>query len=125
MLDGRWVEVRNPLQEGVAITAQAADMLFYELPHYRPDRVQIDVYTDYRDADGRTRRELHPDDARPPRAGARGRLGGVDAPTRSSDAFGGRYRLSETGRPLPIEPLDAAVDAPETTGRDRRWPPRR
>ncbi len=52
LLDGRWVEVANPLQQGIAITARAADMLLYELPNVSLQRVQIDVYTTFREADG-------------------------------------------------------------------------
>jgi hypothetical protein len=104
MADGRWVEIRNPLQEGVAITAKAADMLFYELPHYRPDNIQIDVYTDYRDDDGRTRRECimttqaARDDAKT-----------IDwdewTPEQIAEGLGAVYRLSDNGRPLPVQPL--------------------
>jgi hypothetical protein len=53
----QWIEIRNPLQEGIAITARAAEMLFYELPHYQPDRVQVDVYATFREEGGATRRE--------------------------------------------------------------------
>ena len=104
MVDGRWVEIRNPLQEGVAITARAADMLFYDLPHYRPENIQIDVYTDYRDDDGRTRRECimttqaARDDAR-----------AIDweewTADQIADALGAVFKLSENGRPMPIAPL--------------------
>jgi len=104
MVDGRWVEIRNPLQEGVAITAKAADMLFYELPHYRPSNIQIDVYTDYRDESGRTDRhcimttQATRDDAR-----------AADWEDWTADeivqSLGAVYRLSENGRPLPVEPL--------------------
>lgn len=101
---GDWVEIRNPLQEGFAITARAADMLFYELPHYRPERLQIDVYTQYRDATGVTRRECilssYTD-----RATARSVDWEEWSPEEIVRALGGRYRLSETGRPLPIEPI--------------------
>ena len=57
LVGGQWLEMRNPLQEGFAITARAAEMLFYELPHYRPERLQIDVYSAFRDDSGATRRE--------------------------------------------------------------------
>ena len=41
----------------MAITARAADMIFYELPHFKPDLVQIDICTTFRDPDGATQRQ--------------------------------------------------------------------
>jgi hypothetical protein len=116
LADGQWMEMRNPLQEGIAITAKAAEMLFYELPHYRPERLQIDVYTTFRDESGATQRECvlsteatH-DDAR-----------AVDWDEWSAEqiveALGGRYRLSDKGRPLAIEvaPPPVREEEPEET----------
>jgi hypothetical protein len=101
LVDGRWIEMRNPLQEGIAITARAADMLFYELPHYQPDRLQIDVFTTFRDEDGVTRRECILS-TETTRELARA----VDWEEWTADAIvetlGGRYELSAIGRPLAI-----------------------
>ena len=101
IVEGKWLEMRNSLQEGIAITARTAEMLFYELPHYRPERLQIDVYTTFRDDSGASRRECvlstetTRDDAR-----------AVDWDDWTADeiveALGGRYRLSDVGRPLAI-----------------------
>jgi hypothetical protein len=102
MADGRWIEMRNPLQEGIGITAKAAEMLFYELPHYQPDRLQIDVYTTYRDDTGVTQRECILSTET-----TRDLAREVDweewAPEQIVEHLGGRFRLSETGRPLAIE----------------------
>jgi hypothetical protein len=102
LADGEWLEMRNPLQEGIAITAKAAEMLFYELPHYRPERLQIDVYTTFRNESGATQRECvlstetTLEDAR-----------GVDWDEWDAEqiveALGGRYHLSDNGRPRAIE----------------------
>ena len=111
LLDGRWVEVSSPLQEGFAVTARLADMLLYDVPNLRLDSVRIDVHTTFRDAGGtaeracilttNVRRELARE---------------VDweewTPAEIVDAFGGRYRLGERGVALPVEPLESAV-APE------------
>ena len=101
LVDGQWLEMRNSLQEGIAITARCAEMLFDELPHYRPERLQIDVYTAFRDESGASRRECvlstetTRDDAR-----------AVDWDDWTADeiveALGGRYRLGDAGRPLAI-----------------------
>lgn len=101
LVDGQWLEMRNPLQEGIAISAHAAEMLFYELPHYRPERLQIDVYTTFRDESGATRRECVLS-TETTREGARE----VDWDDWTADeiieSLGGRYRLSDSGRPLAI-----------------------
>jgi hypothetical protein len=101
LADGRWLEMRNPLQEGIAITARAADMLFYELPHYRPDRLQIDVYTTFRDESGVTRRECVLS-TETTRELAREVDWEEWEAERIVEALGGRYELSENGRPLPV-----------------------
>ncbi len=100
-VDGQWIEMRNPLQEGIAISASAAEMLFYELPHFRPERLQIDVYTAFRDESGATLRECILS-TEPTREGACE----VDWDDWTADeiieTLGGRFRLSDTGRPLAI-----------------------
>ncbi len=104
MQDGRWIELRNPLQEGMAITAKAADMLLYEVIHYRPEKLQIDVYTDYRDDSGATRRECVLSTL-----AVRDQARDVNweewTPEQIIEALSGRYHLSASGRPLPIEPI--------------------
>ena len=104
MQDGRWIELRNPLQEGMTITAKASDMLMYEVIHYRPEKLQIDVYTDYRDDSGATRRECVLSTLAV-RADARDVNWEEWTPEQIVEALDGRYHLSESGRPLPIEPI--------------------
>ena len=105
MVDGRWVEIRNPLQEGVAIAAKAADMLFWELPHYRPENIQIDVYTDYRDDEGRARRECIIS-MQATREEAKHLDWEEWTADQITDALGAVYTLNESGRPMPIAPLE-------------------
>jgi hypothetical protein len=101
---GRWVEVSNPLQSGTEITAKVIEMLLYELPHYRPDTVQVDVYTQYRDGSGVTRH-----DCVLSTLATREQARTVDWDEWTADeilrALGGISRLSDNGRPLPVEPL--------------------
>jgi len=117
LVDGEWLEMRNPLQEGIAITARAAEMLFYELPHYRPDRLQIDVYTTFRDESSATRRECVLS-TEPTREDARAVDWDDWTPDEIVEALGGRYRLSDAGRPLaimvepPPEPNEDENDEP-------------
>jgi len=113
LVNGAWVEIRNPLQEGFGITAKAADMLLYELVHYKPARIQIDVYTQYRNENGVTHHECVLSTCTD-----RETAKGVDWEEWTAEeivrALGGMYRLSENGRPLPVAPITAAK-APEHT----------
>ena len=114
LLNGRWLEVSSPLQEGFSVTARLADMLLYDVPNLRLDSVRIDIYTTFRDADGTAERacilttNVRRDVARE-----------VDweewTPVEIVDAFGGRYRLGERGVALPIDPIEGAL-APEPGG---------
>lgn len=108
LLGGRWVETANPLQEGMAITARAADMLLYELPHMSLSRVQIDVYTTFRGAEGTTRRECI---LSTPASREAARQVDWENCTAAEivEALGGRYRLADSGQPLPIEPEKTAA----------------
>jgi len=112
LVDGVWVEVRNPLQEGFGITAKAADMLLYELIHYKPGRIQIDVYTQYRDQNGISRHECVLSTY-----ATRETAKEIDweewSPEAIVRALGGMYRMSDAGRPLPTTPIVAPKSAPE------------
>ncbi len=101
LVDGQWLEMRNSLQEGIAITARSAEMLFYELPHYRPERLQIDVYTTFRDESCASRRECVLS-TETTRDGARAVDWDEWTPDQIVEELGGRYRLSDAGRPLAI-----------------------
>lgn len=99
---GRWVEVRSPLQEGMEITARAADMLFYEMPHYRPERIQIDVYTVFNEGEGRSRNVCILSTA-----ASREKARNVDWEEWSAEqivrSLEGRFRLGAFGEALPID----------------------
>jgi len=106
MEGGRWVEVRGPLEEGMEITARAADMLFYEMPHYRPERVQIDVYTVLNEGEGRSRNVCILSTA-----ASREKARNVDWEEWSAEqivrSLEGRFRRGAFGEALPID-----VEAP-------------
>ena len=122
--DGAWTEVQNPLQEAIEITARAADMLFYDMPHYRPERIQIDVYTAFRDGEGPTRNVCIMSTS-----ATREQAREADWEEWSAadivDTLGARYRPGEFGQPLPVEVeppsgiLDEMPSAEQKTGRRR------
>ncbi len=121
--DGRWIEVKNPLQEGIEITGRAAELLLYDIPHYRPDRIQIDVYTAFREGEGPTQNVCIMSTV-----AGREEARGIDWEGWSAgdivDALGARYRPGDFGQPLPIEvePPSGILDempAPQKTSRGR------
>ena len=108
LLDGRWLEVSSPLQEGFAVTARLADMLLYDVPNLRLDSVRIDVHTTFRDAGGTAERAcILTTDVR--RELAREVDWEEWTPAEIVDAFGGRYRLGERGVALPVDPVEGAA----------------
>ena len=122
--DGAWTEVQNPLQEAIEITARAADMLFYDMPHYRPERIQIDVYTAFRDGEGPTRNVCIMSTSAT-REQAREANWEEWSAADIVDTLGARYRPGEFGQPLPVEVeppsgiLDEMPSAEQKTGRRR------
>jgi len=112
-IEGRSIETANPLQSGMATTARAIDMLMYELPHYKPERVQIDVYATFRESDRASERACILSTTASREAAA-----AVDweewTPSEIVEALEGRYRMGELGRPLPIEvePIAATEGEP-------------
>jgi hypothetical protein len=97
-----WVETANPLQAGLAMTVRALEMLLYDLPHYRPSQVQIDVYTTFREVDGRSERACILSTS-----ASRENAAGVDWEEWTAvdiiETLGGRCRMGDRGQPLPIE----------------------
>src|SRR3990172_10136840 len=45
LVGGSRRQVSSALDEAKRVTAKLAERLFYDIPHVRPERVQIDVYT--------------------------------------------------------------------------------
>lgn len=98
---GTWVELSNPLQTGMTITAKVAEMVLYDLPYFRPPRIQVDIYTTFRSGDVSTRACIMSTET--------DREAAVDVDwdewtgQEISDFLGARYRMSEGGQPLAIE----------------------
>ncbi len=53
LVSGRRIETSSPLSEGMKITKRLAEMLLYDVPNVKLDQAQIDVYTAFRDEDGK------------------------------------------------------------------------
>ena len=121
MFEGRWIEVKNPLQEGFAIATRCAEMLFYELPHYRPERVQVDVYTSFRRGESLTANECILS-VETTRETAREVDWDEWGPLEIVDHLGARYNLGDNGQPLPVhvEPPVEAEDSGVTEPAEAR-----
>jgi len=109
LLNGRWVETANPLHEAMAVAVKGLDMLLYELSHYKPGRVQIDVYMTMREADRATERVCILSTTAT-RENARQIDWEEWTPAQIVEALSGRYRMDDLGQPLPIQ-----VEAPKRT----------
>jgi hypothetical protein len=111
LVDDRWQEVSSPLETGMSITAEAADLLLYELPHCRLAKAQIDVYTTFREADGQSNRQCILSTI-----ASRERAREVDwegwTAAEIVEALSGRYRLDERGHALPVDPDEVSVSPP-------------
>ncbi|HXG41374.1 MAG TPA: hypothetical protein VNL95_01470 [Dehalococcoidia bacterium] len=103
LVNGRWQEVSSPLDEAMAITAKALEMLLYDIPNVRLPWATVDVYTTFRGADGRPERRCILTTT-----ASRQAARNVDwdnwPPAQIVSYLEGRYRLDEHGRPLPIQP---------------------
>lgn len=103
LVSGQRRQVSSALDEAKRITARLAERFFYDIPHVRADRVQIDVYTTFHEPGGE--------------AAQRCILSVVverdvaatvdwdnDPPESIAELLGATYRLDERGLPQPIEP---------------------
>jgi hypothetical protein len=113
MVEGHWQETKSPLQEAMAIAAKATEMLLYELPHLKLDRVVVDVYITYRDAAGARRERILACNAR--REDAREVDWDEWTPQQITERLGARYRLGEQGQALPLSP-DSEAAQPQVEG---------
>jgi hypothetical protein len=52
LVGGRRTETSSALEEAKKITMKLAEMAFYDVPNVKLDRVQVDVYTSFRDQSG-------------------------------------------------------------------------
>src|SRR3990172_10368956 len=103
LVDGQRREALSPLEEGMKLTMKLADRFLYDTPNLRLDRVQIDIYTTFRDeGGGAQQRCILSTIVRPSQAIA---LDWDASAHEIVDQLGGRYRLAPWETALPVEPL--------------------
>lgn len=95
-------QVSSALDEGKRITTALAERFFYDIPHVRPERVQIDIYTTLGQAAGKVSQSrilstlAH-------RSAAAEIDWENDPPEVIAEMLGARYRLDTKGGALPID----------------------
>jgi hypothetical protein len=108
LIDGVRKETSSPLAEGITTTARLADMVLYEIPDVKFDRVRIDVYSTFRTEGGASSQRCILTTTAT-REVAEDLEWEALSPEEIVNAFGGRFELNEDGVALPLE-----VDAPVT-----------
>ncbi|MCY3558892.1 MAG: hypothetical protein OXH13_09645 [Chloroflexi bacterium] len=53
VVDGSRQQIASSLDTAYATAMRLVEMIFYDLPNYRPGHVRVDVYTTFRDPDGK------------------------------------------------------------------------
>jgi hypothetical protein len=101
-------QVSSALDEAKRVTAKLVERFFYDIPHVRAERVQIDVYTTFHEPNGdAVQRCILTTIAH------RGDAAGVDwddePPESIAERLGARYELDILGHAQPIEPDEEAI----------------
>ena len=103
IVGGQRKQVSSALDEAKRITARLAERFFYDVPHIRPARVQIDCYTTFQPPGGEASQSciLSTDASREDAAEIDW---DNDPPEVIAERLGARYELDERGTAKPIEP---------------------
>ncbi len=103
-VDGKRKEVSSALAEAFKLTARLADMLLYDIPDVRFDRVRIDVFSTFREASGVATQQCILTTTASREVAEDLDWEGL-GPEEVVRAFGGEYRTGPNGvaLPLPIE----------------------
>jgi hypothetical protein len=104
LVSGERRQVSSAIDEAKRVTAKLAERLFYDIPHIRPARVQIDCYTTVQDGGLATQRCIMTT------AASRADAAVVDWDNEPADIIaerlGARYEIDSLGAPREIVPDD-------------------
>ncbi len=114
MVGGQRRQASSALDEAKRITARLAERFFYDIPHIRPKRVQIDCYSTFQQEGGEASQSCIVSTE-----ASREHLAEIDwendPPEVIAEQLGARYELDERGIAKPIvpnnQPVAAAGDA--------------
>jgi hypothetical protein len=110
LVGGERRQVTSALDEARRIIAKLIERFFYDIPHVRFDRVQLDCYSTFHDASGAALQRCI-------LSVAAGREDVThidweqDSPEVIAAQLGARYEIDERGSPRPIEPEAPRVSA--------------
>ena len=107
LVAGQRRQVSSALDEAKRVTAKLAERFFYDIPHIRPARVQIDCYTTVQDGGAVAQRCIMTTVAH--RADAAQIDWDVDPPDVIAERLGARYEADNHGGALPVEPEEPKV----------------
>ena len=107
MVDGLRKEVSSSFDEAVKVAQTLGDMLLYNVPDLQIPRIQIDIYSTFRDADQRPEQQCVLSSIIDRSTAA---AFDWDAAAAESfvETFECRYEVNESGVALPVQPLDVA-----------------
>ena len=107
LVAGERRQVSSAIDEAKRVTAKLAERFFYDIPHIRPARVQIDCYTTVQDGGVASQRCIMTTVAN------RAEAAQVDWDTDPSDVIaerlGARYQIDRQGVPQEIAPDDPRI----------------
>jgi hypothetical protein len=113
MVSGKRRQVTSALDEAKRITARLAERFFYDIPHIRPDRIQIDCYTTFRQPGGDASQSCIVSTE-----AAREHIADIDwdsdPPEVIAERLGARYELDDRGIAKPITPNNQPAPVSDT-----------
>jgi hypothetical protein len=104
LVGGERRQVSNAIDEAKRVTAKLAERFFYDIPHIRPARVQIDCYTTVQDGGVATQQCIMTTAAN--RADAAQIDWDADPADVIAERLGARYEIDRQGTPKTIQPDD-------------------
>lgn len=108
LVSGSRRQVSSALDEAKRVVAKLAERLFYDIPHIRPARVQIDCYTTFQEPGGQVGQHCILT-VLADRADAADVDWDYDAPEVIAERLGALYELDSRGVALPIDPARHAA----------------
>lgn len=108
LADGERREVSSPLDEATKVAMKLGEMVLYDIPDMRLPHVQIDTYSTFRESDDRPVQRCILSAIIDREAAAKFDWDSADV-VDALETFEVRWRLSEAGVAMPVEPLDMAA----------------
>jgi hypothetical protein len=107
LVAGQRRQVSSAVDEAKRVSAKLIERFFYDIPHIRPARVQIDCFTTVQDSAGASQHCIMSTVAH--RADAAQIDWDSDPSDVIAERLGARYQLDSQGAALPVEPDDPKV----------------